>query len=119
MKKAIFGFVFLAAASVVGYLNYDTRHQGVMPFAGWENPETLFDATKNETMDVRIRWVVVGDVDKACNAEQKRRGYPVFRFKVNACSFWQDKECVIYTRKMTNIHTLGHETLHCFRGAYH
>ncbi len=92
---------------------------GVMTFKGWENPETKFDASKNEVMDVKLRWVVVKDIDAACNAEQKKRGGKVFNFAVQACSFWQGKECIIMTPKMASIHNLGHETLHCFRGDFH
>ena len=85
----------------------------------WKDPESKFDATKNEVMDVKLRWVVVGDVNAACNAESKKRGGQVFRFTVQACSFWEGKECIIMTPKMASIHNLGHEVLHCFKGAYH
>jgi hypothetical protein len=85
----------------------------------WQDPESKFDASKNETMDVKLRWVVVKDIDAACNAEQKKRGGKVFKFSVQACSFWENKECVIMTPKMASIHNLGHEVLHCFRGDYH
>ena len=85
----------------------------------WKDPESKFDATKNEVMDVKLRWVVVKDIDAACSAENKKRGGGVFRFNVQACSFWEGKECIIMTPKMASIHNLGHEVLHCFRGAYH
>lgn len=70
-------------------------------------------------MSVRLKWVVVKDVNAACSAENKKRGGKAFGFSVQACSFWEGKECVIYTPRMASIHNLGHEALHCFRGSYH
>ncbi len=120
MKKALV-IVSLAVVSAViaGVWHPEEKHTGVMTFRGWENPETKFDVTQNETMDVRLRWVVAADINKACSDENVKRGGKVFRFNVQACSFWQGKECVIMTPKMASIHNLGHEALHCFRGDFH
>ncbi len=85
----------------------------------WQDPESKFDVTKNETMPVRLKWVVVKDINSACNAENKKRGGKPFGFSVQACSYWDGKECVILTSRMASIHNLGHEVLHCFRGSYH
>lgn len=117
MKKALIIGLLAVVATVIWYP--EENKGGVMTFRGWENPETRFDATKNETMDVRLRWRVVADVNKACSDESVRRGGKVFRYEVQACSFWEGKECVIVTPKMATIHNLGHETLHCFRGDFH
>ena len=85
----------------------------------WRDPDSKFDTSKNEVTNVKLRWVVVNDIDAACNAENKKRGGKAFSFNVQACSFWEGKECLILTPKMASIHNLGHEVLHCFRGAYH
>lgn len=104
MKKALLVLLFVASPALAW---------------NWQDPESKFDATKNEVMDVKLRWVVVKDINAACSAESKKRGGNVFKFNVQACSFWEGKECVIMTPKMATIHNLGHEVLHCFRGAYH
>jgi hypothetical protein len=104
MKKALFSLLLVANTAWAW---------------NWQDPDSKFDATKNEVMDVKLRWVVVKDIDAACSAENKKRGGGVFRFNVQACSFWQGKECIIMTPKMASIHNLGHEVLHCFRGSYH
>ncbi len=118
MKKAIFGTCIALIA--VFFLVGQERDQGpVMTFVGWENPETRFDATKNEVMDVRLRWKVVKDVNKACSEESVRRGGKVFNYNIQACSFWEGKECIIVTPRMATIHNVGHEVLHCFRGDFH
>jgi hypothetical protein len=117
MKKALV-IVLLAIVAIV-MLYPEEKSTGVMTFRGWEDPETKFDVTKNEVMDVRLRWVVAKDVNKACSAENVKRGGKVFNYNVQACSFWEGKECVIVTPKMASIHNLGHEALHCFRGDFH
>ena len=85
----------------------------------WSDPESKFEVAGNEISKVRLKWIAVTDVNGACVAENKKRGGKLWSFNVQACSFWQGNECVIYTAKTTSIHSLGHETLHCFRGAYH
>jgi hypothetical protein len=117
MKKALVITLLAVVATVMWYP--EEKQTGVMTFRGWENPETKFDATKNETMDVRLRWVVAKDVNKACSDENVKRGGKVFNYNVQACSFWQGKECIIVTPRMASIHNLGHEALHCFRGDFH
>jgi hypothetical protein len=120
MKKALFISCLISVAILTTIsFNTNTSSTGVMTFKGWENPETKFDASQNETMDVKLRWVVVKDIDAACSAENKKRGGGVFKFNVQACSFWEGKECIIMTPKMASIHNLGHEVLHCFRGNFH
>ena len=85
----------------------------------WRDPDSKLDVSKNEVTDVRLRWIIVNDIDTACNAENKKRGGKAFNFSVQACSFWEGNECLILTPKMASIHNLGHEVLHCFRGTYH
>ncbi len=122
MKKVLgIGFIILAVALAVAsaiFVN-DEPKQPVMTFRGWENPETKFDVSKNEVNQVHLKWVYVDNVQAACSAENVRRGGKVFKFSIQACSFWQGKECVIMTPRWASIHNLGHETLHCFRGDFH
>lgn len=86
-------------------------------------PFTKFDATKNMTNHSMITWDQVDDVQKACEAESRRRGLGGFKIQVEACSFWGKRlmvdVCHIITEKSTNLDTLGHEMRHCFQGAYH
>jgi hypothetical protein len=84
----------------------------------WANPNSLFDATKTETNQANIRWVVVNDIDKHCKMENKKRGASI-SYTVDGCQYYENNQCVIATAKKTSIHIVGHEVLHCFKGAYH
>jgi hypothetical protein len=106
MKKALLGLLLVTSTVMAQSWN-------------WRDPDSKFDATKNEVMDVKLRWVVVNDINASCNAENKKRGGVTFQYNVQACSFWEGKECVVMTPKMASIHNLGHEVLHCFKGSYH
>jgi len=82
-----------------------------------------FDATHNMNNQVAITWIQVDDVNKACEAESRRRGNRGFGYALEACSFWPapggPKVCTIITKKSTDLDTLGHETRHCFQGNWH
>jgi len=78
----------------------------------------LFDAT-NDKETVSITWRAVDNVQKACEVESRKRGNKGFGYAVNACSFWEGNTCTIITQRRVNMHTLGHETLHCFKGNWH
>jgi hypothetical protein len=88
-----------------------------------ENPNALFDATKNFTNMSNITWRTVKNVTKACNEEKKKRGKKPYGYVVEACAFW-DKTlgfdtCLVITEKKTSMATIGHEVMHCFSGAWH
>jgi hypothetical protein len=85
----------------------------------WQNPDALFDATKKTSSQTIINWVTVDNVQATCESESRKRGNNGFGFAVQACSFWDKNSCTIITGKNTSIHTLGHETRHCFQGNYH
>lgn len=87
--------------------------------ANWDDPMRVFDARDNTKSQVNITWRSVADVQKACEAESRKRGNKGFGYTVNACTFWEGNNCVIITKYQVNMHTLGHETLHCFRGNWH
>ena len=84
----------------------------------WSDPHSHFDATKNETYQANIRWVIVDDINKHCNNENRKRGVKVI-YSIDACQYYEDNQCVIATAKKTSTYLVGHEVLHCFKGAYH
>ena len=85
----------------------------------WDNPNLMFDTKKNFTESSTIKWVVVDNVQAACEAESRRRGYGGFGYGVLACSFFKGDQCTIITGKKTNMHTIGHEVRHCFQADWH
>jgi hypothetical protein len=87
--------------------------------ADWDNPTAPFDATNNTAKEMSIKWLVVDNVQKVCEVESRKRGFKGFGYRVNACSFWSDNQCVVVTDKVTTMHTLGHEVRHCFQGNWH
>lgn len=87
--------------------------------ANWDDPLRTFDARENIKTQVTVTWRAVADVQKACEAESRKLGNKGFGYAVNACTFWQGNTCTIITQYQFNMHTLGHETLHCFRGNWH
>ena len=108
MKKAIVIAIMLAATGA---------------FAE-DGPETMFSTTDNFTNSTTINWVTVGNVQARCEAESRKRKFGGFGYAVEACSFWDkgpnnENVCTIVTGKYTNMHTLGHETRHCFQGPFH
>ena len=70
---------------------------------------------------ITLTWRTVDNVQQACEAESRRRGFNGFGYSVEACSFWNGNgtECIIITKSKTNNHELGHELRHCFQGNYH
>jgi hypothetical protein len=89
-----------------------------------DGAETMFSTSANITNTTTINWVTVDNVQARCEAESRKRRYGGFGYAVEACSFWdkgpgnQDL-CTIVTGRLTNMHTLGHETRHCFQGSFH
>jgi hypothetical protein len=66
-----------------------------------------------------ITWQRVDNVQKVCEAESRKRGLGGFGYSVYACAFWEQNTCTIITSKRPTLHDLGHETRHCFQGAFH
>lgn len=89
----------------------------------WWDPIANFDARKVMTDKSNIEWHRVDNLQQVCEAESKKRNLGGFGYSVEACSFWEKgftgNTCHIFTRKDTNLHNLGHETRHCFQGAFH
>jgi len=109
MKKAILIAVMLASTNV---------------FAYDENPEHNFPTSDNKVSQTTITWISVDNVQARCESESRKRKFGGFGYAVEACSFWDKNDkgenvCTIVTGKATNMHTLGHETRHCFQGSWH
>jgi len=85
----------------------------------WKNPEARFDASVKSVSTSTIQWVTTNDIQNVCDTESKRRGLGGFSYSVDACSFWNGANCIIFTRVSTTLHELGHEMRHCFQGNYH
>lgn len=84
-----------------------------------DDPNRPFSTSDNYTTQSTITWRPVDDVQKACEAESRKRGYKGFGYGVQACSFFEGNSCTIITGKTTTMHSLGHEVRHCFQGNWH
>ena len=84
-----------------------------------DDPNKPFGTSNNYTTQSTITWRTVVDVQKACEAESRKRGFNGFGYGVQACSFFDGNQCTIITGKQTTMHSLGHEVRHCFQGNWH
>ncbi len=92
------------------------EHQG-----GWSytDPNARFNTSANLFRTSTVTWIPVDNLQATCEAESRKRGNKGFGYTLEACSFWKDNTCTIYTPKKASLHMLGHETLHCFQGSFH
>ena len=113
--------IALALALVVGLTACGDKGQGGADVKdpNWANPNAKFDTANNFTFKTTITHRPVDNVQKACDAESRKRGYGGFGYGVDACSFWDDNTCTIITSKKTTTVILGHELRHCLQGAFH
>jgi hypothetical protein len=84
-----------------------------------DDPYEQFDASRSLTNQTTINWVRVDNVTAACDAENKRLGYPGYGQRLLACSFRTNDTCKIITGKTTTMWSIGHEVRHCFQGSWH
>ena len=86
-----------------------------------EDPHQEFDMTHNISNNMNIAFRQALDINKACNDEALRRGYGLYTYKVEACTFWNDPhtQCLVITEPTANFHTIGHEIRHCLQGQFH
>lgn len=112
MKFFITVFAIIASFSVSANEAYGTYE---------DNPTKAFDAStvRHDTVSITWKRVPRSDINSACAAESKKRGFPVSNIQKEACSFWDGLQCTIITGKYTTMHTAGHEFRHCFQGAWH
>ena len=114
IMKRLIALMFILISSSVSAERYVEYH---------EDPNALFDTSKNFTNMSNITWRTAKNVTKACDNERKRRGKSSYGYAVEACAFW-DKTlgfdtCLVITGKKTSMLTLSHEVIHCFQGHWH
>lgn len=84
----------------------------------YDNPTIKHKFVKaNET--IALTYKVVDNPKATCDAESRKRGNTGFAYQVQACAFWTQDTCTIIIGTMTNMHTLGHEMMHCIKGDWH
>lgn len=89
-----------------------------------KSPYQKYSTKNNFTNDVHVEWIIVDDIQKTCDDVRVKNKNKPFPYKVDACSEWgrnlfRQYKCKIYTKKMVNNDTLGHEIRHCFQGSFH
>ncbi len=110
--------MLLALAIGFGFSHPVEYGQGAK--ADWQDPEARFNTGSNKTKQTTITWMAVDNLQATCEAESRKRGLGGFGYPVEACSFWVSNNCQIFTKSnATTMHSLGHETRHCFQGNFH
>lgn len=86
-----------------------------------DDPTHPFDASSVAEETVKISWLRVPEQDllQACNVMYTKFGVPNINYAVNGCSVWKNDSCIIITATSTTMHTLGHESRHCFQRDWH
>lgn len=112
MKNLFFAMFFVSfSVHALGYKEFQ------------EKPNQFFGTDSNVSEKVLVTWETSKNVQKSCEKESKNRGLGGFDYKVEACSFWEDKNgvnaCKIITGKKTTLATIGHELRHCYQGDWH
>jgi len=103
--KYIFTFLLLVVTANAIAIDYDSP--------------TAKHKFKNETQTIALTWKVVSNPKAVCDAESRKRGNNGFAYEVQACAFWTQDTCTIVISENTNMHTLGHEVMHCIKGDWH
>lgn len=93
-------------------------------FAYDDSAEAPVRMADNQTNYVALNIIAADNVQAACERESIKRGFGGYKYRVQACSFWDHQPngrstCVIVVRKVTSIHNLGHELQHCLQGNWH
>lgn len=106
MKKVI-------ASLLVAYSTASFAYLGT-----WNDPLKPFDASKNKHKEVKIEWVIVPNVQEACDKQSEKMGFNPMG-PATSCAFWRGAVCKIITSKTPTMHEVGHEVRHCFQGSWH
>ena len=87
----------------------------------WRNGESLFDASTVRKDTMVVKWIRVDDIQATCERVSRSKGLGGFKYNVDACTFWETETnvCMVYTKKQTTQHIVGHEMRHCFQGSFH
>lgn len=85
-----------------------------------ETPTEMWSMRHNiRQSEVTVSVQSVDNPGERCQAESRKRGYGGFGMPVQACTFWQGKNCTIFVGPKVNNDILGHEMRHCLQGAFH
>jgi hypothetical protein len=86
-----------------------------------DDPTALFDASNVHSETVKVTWkrVKAENLLETCQKVYKLYRLPQITYAIRGCSIWVGNECTIITPDATSMHTLGHETRHCFQQAWH
>lgn len=85
----------------------------------WKDADAAFKVKPGVKKQREVKWLVVNNLQATCEAESHKRGLGGFNYALEACSFWDDRQCTIVTSTNTTMHQLGHELRHCFMGNFH
>lgn len=107
MKKIIFLMVILTNMAYAQNKTYD------------DSPTKMHSLKnlKDNMLVVSIKYSK--NVQTACDVESRKIGNKGFNYKLQACAFWTKDTCTIILPKTANLHTIGHEFLHCLKGDWH
>jgi hypothetical protein len=70
---------------------------------------------KTDYTEKNIRWVVLDDISAFCSAKMNLTTGQ----RILACSEYNNRMCIIYTGRTTDMAQVGHEIRHCFEGQWH
>lgn len=88
-----------------------------------EDPHEVFNVQRVNSNNIAVTFISTDNIQKTCDAESRKRGFPGFNIAVEACSFWDsspiNNKCTIVVGQTTNYHTIGHEMRHCLQGNFH
>jgi hypothetical protein len=76
--------------------------------------DLIFNTRTDHTPKI-IEWIIVEDLEQACNGKPKNPGQGELR----GCAKFNKTKCFVYTKKQTTLANLGHEMRHCFEGQWH
>ncbi|MEY4332452.1 MAG: hypothetical protein RLZZ196_1190 [Bacteroidota bacterium] len=88
-----------------------------------DSAERVFNMQNLMTNRTEVIMVIADNVNATCEKESRNRGLGGFGYRMEACSFWSNKNgnyvCTIVTGKKTTLHNIGHEFTHCIKGNWH
>jgi hypothetical protein len=85
----------------------------------WRDPNHKFDMSTLLTNKTTINVIIADNIQQACERESRRVGNNGFDHQVQACAFWQKDTCTVILPRRASMHNVGHEFMHCIKGAYH
>jgi hypothetical protein len=85
-----------------------------------ESPTEMWLLRQNmRHTDFNVSIQSVDEPAEVCQAESRKRGFGGFSVPVQACTFWEGKNCMIFLGRKINNDIFGHEMRHCLQGAFH